>query len=354
MAEKEKDLRCSWDGDLATFPDYVRRVRLAFEKTRRRKRKHLGPELVGQLSGRAWTITQEIDHQRLVQNDGAKYLVEYLEDRLARVPVPDAGARAEELLVKLRRPVGMSMASWCATVRESYRKLQRALKRARPSSPSPTPSPETGGKTPSVSPEPTSPRSATPEDASPGRGSAHSRESRKTSKATVPEPDPPADAPGDPLGSVKEEEEASEDDGQERFGEGFAKGYAKGRDTSPRPGKPSKRRADDSGSSSDESAWPGRMWEEMDSGLPEVLPSELLGWLMLRRCNLTSQQRLNILSSVGNSLRADDVERGLRGAEDELRLHEQDRGGKGKGHPRAQNRANFWVERDGEIGRAHV
>ena len=127
MAEKEKDLRCSWDGDLATFPDYVRRVRLAFEKTRRRKRKHLGPELVGQLSGRAWTITQEIDHQRLVQNDGAKYLVEYLEDRLARVPVPDAGARAEELLVKLRRPVGMSMAFM---VRYGERKLQKVAEGA--------------------------------------------------------------------------------------------------------------------------------------------------------------------------------------------------------------------------------
>ena len=56
-----------------------------------------------------------------------------------------------------------------------------------------------------MSPEPTSPRSATRDDASPGRGSSHSRESRKTSTATAPEPDPPADAPGDPLGSVKEE-----------------------------------------------------------------------------------------------------------------------------------------------------
>ena len=78
MAEKDKEPRCSRDGDLATFPDYIRRVRLAFEKNRCRKRKHLGLELVGQLIGR---ITQEIDHQRLVHNDGAKYL-EYLEEFL--------------------------------------------------------------------------------------------------------------------------------------------------------------------------------------------------------------------------------------------------------------------------------
>ena len=38
----------------------------------------------------------------------------------------------------------------------------------------------------------------------------------------------------------------------------------------------------------------------MDSGLPEVLPTELLGWLMLRRCSLSPQQRLNVLSARGS------------------------------------------------------
>ena len=103
MAEKDERFRCAWDGDITTFQDYVRKVRLAFEKTRRRRRRLLGPDLVSQLTGRAWVITQEIDHGRLTQPDGARYLVEFLEDKLARVPVPDAGARAEELLVRLRR-----------------------------------------------------------------------------------------------------------------------------------------------------------------------------------------------------------------------------------------------------------
>ena len=106
MGDKDKDLRCGWDGDISTFPDYVRRVRLIFEKTRRRRRKHLGPDLVAQLTGRAWVITQEIDHTKLTQDDGARYLVDFLEEKLARVPVPDAGVRAEELLVRLRRPPG--------------------------------------------------------------------------------------------------------------------------------------------------------------------------------------------------------------------------------------------------------
>ena len=133
MSERDKDnfLRCQWDGDFSTWPDYVRRVRLAFEKTRRRRRGQLGPELVSQLSGRAWIVTQEIDHRLLTQPSGARYLVSFLEERLARVPIPDAGSQAENLLLRLRRLPGTSMATWCHQVREAYRKLQRALKRAR-------------------------------------------------------------------------------------------------------------------------------------------------------------------------------------------------------------------------------
>ena len=83
MDNREKDLqvRCSWDGDPAGCPDYVRKVR----------RQHLDPELVSQLTGRAWVVTQEIDHVKLVSAQGARYLVEFLEEHLARVPVPDAG-----------------------------------------------------------------------------------------------------------------------------------------------------------------------------------------------------------------------------------------------------------------------
>lgn len=53
----ERDER-AWDGDINTFQDYIRRVRLAYERTRRRRRRHLGPELVSQFSGEAWVITQ--------------------------------------------------------------------------------------------------------------------------------------------------------------------------------------------------------------------------------------------------------------------------------------------------------
>ena len=315
--EKDRSWKCSWDGDVSTFQDYVRRVRLAFSRTKKKHRKHLAAELVGQLTGRAWTVTQEISHERLVKDDGAKYLVLFLEERLARIPVPDAGSRAEELFVRLRRPAGMSMSSWCSLVRESYRQLQRALKRARPmEEPVKVISPSSP-KAPSTSPP-----------------SSMGRSGRRSSKRTMAEPEAD-DVEAEDVGSPSDEGDEDEDPPSTLAG---------------RKGKGKK--AESSSSDDDDMQWAVKLWDEMDSSLPEVLPTELLGWLILRRSGLSAQQRLNILSSVNHSLKADDVEKGLRGAEEELRHHEreQDGRGKGKGGFKSRPKANFWIEQEGEGG----
>ncbi|CAK9101989.1 unnamed protein product [Durusdinium trenchii] len=282
-AKDEKLFRCSWNGDVSTFQDYVRRVRLAFSRTKKKHRKHLAADLVSQLTGRAWTITQEISHERLVKEDGAKYLVQFLESHLARVPVPDAGAKAEELLVKLRRPFGMSMSTWCATVREHYRQLQRALKRAAPLNPS-------GEKDTTPKRSPSVPSTSSPP--------SPARSSRRTSKRTVPEPEAP------------DEEEDDEDDmdfeypdspdGDDPGEESDARRQWHGR------GRKAKSQKSDS-SDDDDMQWGVRLWGDMDSSLPE----------------------------------------------EELRLHERDPEGRGKGKGSAHRqkpRANFWVEQDGEWG----
>ena len=100
---KGQHVKCAWDGDPSTWVDYIRKVRLTYERTRHRKRKYLGPELAAQLTGRARVVTQEIGHRRLVANDGARFLIEFLEKRLGRVPVPDVGTKAEELFEKSPR-----------------------------------------------------------------------------------------------------------------------------------------------------------------------------------------------------------------------------------------------------------
>ena len=45
MGDKNQDsFRVTWDGDFATWLDFVRKVRLAWERTRRRRRRYLGPD----------------------------------------------------------------------------------------------------------------------------------------------------------------------------------------------------------------------------------------------------------------------------------------------------------------------
>ena len=67
---------------------------------------------------------------------------------------------------------------------------------------------------------------------------------------------------------------------------------------------------------------------------------------MLGRCSLTPAQRLTVLSSVANSLKADDIERGLRGAEEDLRLHDREGEVKGKGRGKHKPRSNTMAEMD--------
>ncbi|CAJ1458273.1 unnamed protein product [Effrenium voratum] len=99
-AMQAKEFYVTWDGDPATWADYTRKVRLQWEKTPSWKR----------LTGRAWAVTYELSHEKLSKKNGTKYLLRYLQDRLCRTPVPDAGARLEDLLIRLRRPLGMTMA----------------------------------------------------------------------------------------------------------------------------------------------------------------------------------------------------------------------------------------------------
>eukprot|EP00439_Symbiodinium_sp_Y106_P000212 s7495_g1.t1 len=123
-----------WRATKSLRLDYTRRVRLAFERTPRRKRHVLAPEMVSQLHGRAWWTTQDIDHAQLIRRNGAIYLLSCLRECLGRLPVPDIGVRLEALMLKLRRSPGQTMATWASNRRQQYRLLQVALSRVRGSS----------------------------------------------------------------------------------------------------------------------------------------------------------------------------------------------------------------------------
>ena len=106
MSDREPKFACGWDGDSASWPDFVRKARLAFERTPRKRRHLLAPDIIAQLSGRAWIVTQEIDHSQVVRRDGIIYLLRFLETRLGPGVVHDVGTRMENLILRLRRPPG--------------------------------------------------------------------------------------------------------------------------------------------------------------------------------------------------------------------------------------------------------
>ena len=321
-------VQCAWDGDPAGYPDFMRRVRLSFERTPRKKRHLLGPEVVAQLTGRAWTITQDLNHRMLVRRNGVIYLLEYLRERLGRTPVPDVGARLENLILRLRRPTGQSMSTWASQLRHHYRQLQVALGRVRrdqtrasaltqekePSTPSPARSHQA--------------RSTPPSTSSP----------RRASRETQEEPQGEDDA---------DEEEAEtvgpEDDDQDELQRDEDRG-----DSSWRRGGRARRRRESDSDDSTRALEDLALWDKYDEVLPDVLPSEVLGWLLLRRAGLNHQANLAVQSAAGNSLKLEDVEKSLRSMEDEL-LAQELRPRHSLGHPKGKGRGRtYWVEEEGE------
>ena len=318
-------VQCSWDGDPAGWSDFVRRVRLLYERTARRKRRQIGPSVVAQLKDKAWIITQEIDHHKLTRRDGAVYLLEFLRDRLGRSPVPDIGIRLEELMIRLKRSPGTPMSSWASQVRQTYKRVQIALHRARKEKQSILPESSKSPTSPPKNPSsPSSPSSASRR----GQGSPARRGSEAT-QATQEEPQAEAEIP-QPPDPETDSLLLEEDDGEMDPGADPRSSWRTRR---------KKVRADDDDDSDDSAAALAdlEVWDRYEEGLEEVLPGEVLGWLLLRRANLPTSARLSIQAAAGNSLLFTDIERAMRSMEDELMIHDDSR------RAAPARRRSFWV-----------
>ena len=326
-----KEIFVTWDGDPASWPDYTRKVRFQFEKTPRKKRHLLGAELASRLSGRAWSVTHELDHVKLGKRNGAKYLLKYLQERLCRTAVPDAGARLEDLLIRLRRPYGMTMSQWANEVQEAYRKVQRALVRARQQAQA-----RKGGSAP-TSPQKSSSARSEPQAEPPSPTRLRSPTARRLfpeqgGRAEEPQRDDPGHQEGEPQQTVEEfvrEEQVEEpEDLQgwtvEEWRE-WRQRYRGGDD-------------DEEDASSGEDL----PWDELQVENLQVLPDEVLGWLLLRRANLSASSRLSVQASVQNSLSFRDIELALRDQEEELLQADS--------HRHQGKRRTFWVEEEGNWG----
>eukprot|EP00435_Cladocopium_sp_Y103_P024092 s1073_g5.t2 len=321
----DKDFKnvASWNGEPTSWNDYARQVRLQWERTPTHKRRLLGAELASRLTSRAWAVTPDLDHKKLGKKNGAKYLLKFLQDRLCRTAIPDAGARLEDLLIRLRRPLGMSMGQWSNELLEAYRKVQRAMIRARQlqqakEKPDTRSEPEPA-REPSSSPtslkSPTSPKSPT-------RSSTMSP-TRRTGVDPIQE-----EEEGGTYEPVPQDEPEAGDDGYVDWWS--PEEWRKWR-------KEQRKLWEDDDTSSGEDL----PWDELQTEELQVLPDEVLGWLLLRRANLSSSNRLSVQASVGNSLRFSDLEMALRDQEEELLAADHGRGG------HQSKKRSYWIEEDG-------
>ena len=289
----KRDAVPSWDGEAAGWNTYVRRVRLQWERTPNRKKKLLGAELASRLTGRAWDVSGDLDHSQLQTRNGPVYLLEYLEHRLGRTPIPDLGSRLEEFLVKLRRQPGTRMVQWAADLRESYRRLQRALARAR------------GGR-------PVSPKRRAAKAASTPTSSQLPIDRRRSDATAEPEPmdaDQEIDD-GQALDPPVANERSTGSRAKSRAGDGgwTAEEWEEWWNSS-RTWSPGRRRWRGDDSSDDDGPEPE--WERFQLEEIDVLPPEVLGWLLLRRAHLPAHARLAVLAAT-NRLELDLVEKAMR------------------------------------------
>lgn len=324
-----KDIVVTWDGDPSSWADYSRKVRLQWEKTEKHKRKLLGPELASRLSGRAWAVVPSLDHKLLQKKNGTKYLLRFLRDRLCRTAVPDAGAKLEELFIKMKRPAGMTMSEWANQVQESYRKVQRALVRARQVSKrapqgEPVGSTATRSEPQAEPPSPQRPRSSPRPSPHPSPPTSPTRQRDRGAQEAGPDEVPDPEQGGY---AAVPQDDPSEHAQQEWTDEEWRQWYKSRRGDYD----------DDSSSSGEDYAW-----DELEVEEVHVLPDEILGWLLLRRANLSSANRLAVQSSVQNSLFFRDIENALRDQEEELLQADQ--------HRLPHRKRTYWVEDQGVWG----
>ena len=327
----------SWDGEVAGWSDYCRRVRLCHSQTLEHKRHTLGPRLVLKLKGKAWDIAAMVDHEKLSTNYGAQYLLHFLREKMGRLPVPDVGQHLEELFVKCRRSPQMEMVQWCNSLREAYRKVQRSMARN-----------FQGTKTIAVQTDPVQDEPEVSSPASTRRRLSGSEPHREPSgEQEQPGAASPSrgDEQSEQYADAEEEQEAPSvapswpDDWWYRpRGGNWWNWHSYGASSSTGWGwKDWKEPIDES--------FGEPQWSELENQLPSILPEEVLGWLLLKRSGLSSAARLSIQAAAGNSLKFADIERAMRQQEDELLQQERQRNG-----PMHRAQRSFWVEEEGHWG----
>ena len=119
----------TWNGDWTTFSDYVLRVELRADATKKDDKFLLGPRLAGNLTGRAFDALGEVNREELRKEGGWKYLLEFLESRRGKEKIDVLGDLFTEFFVKKEshRKDGEDLTDYEPRFRQLVRRLDKAV-----------------------------------------------------------------------------------------------------------------------------------------------------------------------------------------------------------------------------------
>ena len=269
----------TWSGLANDYESYKEEVYLYAASVKEDQQCLVAPRLIQRLSGAArQAALRKLPEMK--KTGGHELLLEVLENVIGRTPQSALASQLEHLFSRVRRQPTESMSGWYLRFVKEHELLQRTLQRVRFSGA------RRSSWTSYVS------RDAAAEPTAQGR-----------SAGTRPEP-----ARG--TGGRDADEDDDDWEGEDDYG------TIGGWRPPPAPASPQR--------SSDRSA--GR-----PGTLPEVVPEEVLGWLLLSRAGLSQAGRAGVLAATGNSLRLHSIAEALRSQyPDSEIIHD----GKGKGKHR--------------------
>ena len=258
-----------WNGLSDGFEVYKEEVKWFVESTKYQDRYLCGPRLVRGLSGAAKAAVENKREGWLSKPNGAAILVAYLHRKVCKAALPDLGRHLDGYLFKLRRRRGEAMSSWCWRSRTAYDNLRRALQRIK----------------------------ASKEEFKQGviKNQTKTGSTGRSSHANY-----------DEVPSVS----LYETFGKESWGSKWAtdewRSWRSGEWQEQHDSWKGKSWSQTAGSEEDESDG------EAGIVMPELLPAEVQGWLLLGRSGLNPQERAAILGSCGNRLGVPELETALK------------------------------------------
>ena len=188
------------------------------------------------------------------------------------------------------------MTEWATSLRELYRRLQRAMARQRQQN---NPGRRPGASSPSPA----------------QRSDRTTPQARRDAPATFPDIPEEGSNPGRAGQDQETQEEPNDREGYEELPQS-EHDWSEQRWTADewRQWKRDRWQKDDDDSSSQ--WWDQKeetiRWEQFEFGEVQILPQEILRWLLLRRSRLPASARLSVLSAINNRLDLDTMERAMR------------------------------------------